>query len=93
MGQELPEARKSYKPCGSIFPAAGPSVNIRRIALTSRTVALLGCVKKRSKKTPQDSRPFERAGESLYEKESRSAEIVMAKRRADRKTPARPIES
>ena len=39
-------------------------------------------------KEPNDSIPFvERAGESLYEKESREADEVLAKERAVRKGP------
>jgi hypothetical protein len=41
------------------------------------------------KRTPEDSLPFERPGESLYEKESREAERILAKR-AVRKAAARP---
>ena len=43
--------------------------------------------KRESKKriTPEDRLPFERPGESLYEKESREAEKELAKQRADRK--------
>ena len=37
------------------------------------------------KKIPNDSIPFEVPGESLYEKESREAEQVLAKKRAARK--------
>jgi len=41
-------------------------------------------------KIPNDSLPFERLGESLYEKESREAEAILAKERASRKTSAKP---
>ena len=34
---------------------------------------------------PKDTFPFERPGESLYAKESREADAVLAKRRATRK--------
>ena len=36
-------------------------------------------------KIPNDSIPFEALGESLYEKESREAEKILAKERATRK--------
>ncbi len=39
-------------------------------------------------KIPNDSIPFEALGESLYEKESREAEKILAKERATRKALA-----
>jgi hypothetical protein len=42
-------------------------------------------VKKSNNKKPRDF-PLERPGESLYEKESRWAEAILAKQRAVRKT-------
>jgi hypothetical protein len=44
----------------------------------------MGCVK-RQKKATFDYFPFERPGESLYEKESREAEAILAKQQAARK--------
>jgi hypothetical protein len=44
----------------------------------------------KEKKIPNDSIPFEAPGESLYEKESREAEQVLAKERAARKALAKP---
>jgi hypothetical protein len=41
------------------------------------------------KKIPNDSIPFEVPGESLYEKESREAEKVLAEERAARKALAK----
>ncbi len=40
-------------------------------------------------KIPNDSIPFEAPGESLYEKESREAEKILAKERAARKALAK----
>jgi hypothetical protein len=40
-------------------------------------------------KIPNDSIPFEALGESLYEKESREAEKILAKERAARKALAK----
>jgi hypothetical protein len=46
-------------------------------------------MKKPAKKLPQDWRPFDRPGESLYEKESCRDEAILAKQRAARKASAK----
>ena len=42
-----------------------------------------------NEKIPNDSMPFEALGESLYEKESREAEKILAKERGARKALAK----
>jgi hypothetical protein len=46
---------------------------------------MASCSVPQKKTTPEDSLPFERPGESLYEKESREAEKILARQRAGRK--------
>jgi hypothetical protein len=42
------------------------------------------------KRSPEDLLPVELPGESLYQKESREADVILAKQRAARKVSAKP---
>jgi hypothetical protein len=61
------------------------------LAHSEQTVTLKqNRVEKMKEKIPNDSFPFEAPGESLYEKESREAEEILAKERATRKALTKP---